>query len=91
MNDLNEAKPKPPKQPGDQSDPKYFLDIEGKEYPWDQDTITTEQIAALGGWNMSQGVIEIDKDNNEHPLTPGQIIRVKPGHGFGKKHRWKRG
>ncbi len=71
--------------------PKYFLDIEGQEVPWDQDTITTEQIAELGGWDVSQGVIEVDKDNNERTLAPGEIIEVKPGHGFGKKHKWKRG
>lgn len=71
--------------------PKYFLDIEGEEIPWDQDTITTEQIADLGGWDISQGVIEVDKDNNERTLAPGEVIEIKPGHGFGKKHKWKRG
>ena len=71
--------------------PKYFLNIEGEEIPWDQDSITTEQIADLGGWDISQGVIEIDKHNNERTLSPGQVIEIKPGHGFGKKHRWKRG
>ena len=40
---------------------------------------------------MSQGVIEVDKDNNERTLAPGEVIQIKPGLGFGKKHRWKRG
>jgi hypothetical protein len=71
--------------------PKYFVNIEGTEYPWPKGTITTEEIAALGGWDLSQGVIEIDKDNNEHTLRPGEIIEIKPGHGFSKKVRWKRG
>lgn len=71
--------------------PKYFVNIEGTEYPWPKSTITTEEIAALGGWDLSQGVIEIDKDNNEHTLRPGEIIEIKPGHGFSKKVRWKRG
>ena len=71
--------------------PKYFVNIEGQEYPWDQNTITTEQIAELGGWDISQGVIEVDKENNEQTLQPGKVIEIKPGHGFGKKHRWKRG
>lgn len=74
-----------------QKEPKYFLNIEGEEILWDQDTITTEQIAALGGWDPAQGVIEVDRDNNERTLAPGEIVEVKPGHGFGKKHRWKRG
>lgn len=71
--------------------PKYILVIEGKEYPWDADTITTDQIAQLGGWDISQGVIEVDKDNNERTLAPGEVIELKPGLGFGKKHKWKRG
>jgi hypothetical protein len=71
--------------------PKYVLNIEGAEYSWDHDTITTEQIAKLGGWDVGQGVIEVDKDNNERTLAPGEIVSIKPGQGFGKKIRWKRG
>jgi hypothetical protein len=71
--------------------PKYTLNIEGRDIPWESDTITTEQIAELGGWDVSQGVIEVDKENNERTLAPGEVIQIKPGLGFGKKHRWKRG
>ena len=71
--------------------PKYELDIEGTIHPWDRDTITTEEIIRLGGWDPSQGVIEIDKDNVEHTLAPGQVVDLKPGHGFSKKVHWKRG
>lgn len=71
--------------------PKYFLDIEGREMPWYQDTITTEQIIELGGWDSSQGVILIDKDNNERTLQPHEVVEIKPGHGFSKKVRFKRG
>ena len=71
--------------------PKYILVIEGREFPWDEDTITARQIAERGGWDISQGVIEIDKDNNERTLGPDEVVELKPGLGFGKKHRWKRG
>jgi hypothetical protein len=71
--------------------PKYTLNVEGREIPWESDTITTEQIAELGGWDVSQGVIEVDKDNNERTLAPGEVVDIKPGQGFGKKHKWKRG
>jgi hypothetical protein len=71
--------------------PKYFVSIEGTEYPWPKKTITTEEIATLGGWDLSQGVMEIDKDNNEHKLQPGEVVELKPGHGFSKKVHWKRG
>lgn len=71
--------------------PKYFLDIEGTEYPWDQPTITAAEIAKLGGWDISQGVIEIDPDNNQRTLAPDEVVELKPGHGFSKKIKWKRG
>jgi hypothetical protein len=71
--------------------PKYFIDIEGVQKPWESDTITTEQIIALGGWDSSQGAILIDKDNNERTLQPAEVVELKPGMGFSKKIRFKRG
>lgn len=70
---------------------EYFVDIEGTIHPWNRDTITFEEIVQLGGWDASQGVVEIDKDNNERTLHPGDVIDLKPGHGFSKKIKWKRG
>lgn len=72
--------------------PKYFIDIEGTLYPWDEDTITTEQIIVLGGLNPADGVIEVDvKEGTETTLQPGQVITIKPGQGFSKKIKFKRG
>ncbi len=72
--------------------PKYHIDIEGKIYEWDKDTITTEEVIELGGWDPSKGVILIDKKTNEETtLEPGQEIEVKPGMGFSKKVKFKRG
>lgn len=71
--------------------PKFFLDIEGVLKPWDKETITTEEIIGLGGWDPSQGAIMIDKENNEHTLQPGQVIELKPGMGFSKKVKFRRG
>jgi hypothetical protein len=70
---------------------KFFVDIEGVIHPWTRDTITFEEIVQLGGWDPSQGVVEIDKDNVERTLKPGDVVELKPGHGFSKKVRWKRG
>ena len=70
---------------------KYYVNIEGVEYQWEDATITTEEIANLGGWDPAVGVIEIDKENNERTLQPGEVVELKPGHGFAKKIRWKRG
>lgn len=69
----------------------FFICIEGQEFEWSKETITTEEIAELGEWEVKQGVIEVDKDNNERTLSPGEVIEIKPGHGFGKKICWKRG
>jgi hypothetical protein len=80
-----------PKSAGNAQGPKFFVSIEGTEYPWPKSTITTEEIARLGGWDPSVGVIEVDKENSERTLAPGEVIELKPGHGFGKRHRWKRG
>lgn len=72
--------------------PKYLIDIEGKEVEWDEKTITTEEIISLGGWDPSLGAIEINlKDNTERTLKPGEVITIKPGHGFSKKVKYKRG
>ena len=68
-----------------------FVDIEGKRVPWDKATISTEEIIKLGGWDSSQGVILIDKDNNERQLKPGECVEIKPGDCFAKKIRFKRG
>ena len=72
-------------------EPKFTLDIEGALKPWNQDTITTEQIAALGGWDVSLGVLLIDRDNNERTLQPGEVVKLEPGMGFSKKVRFRRG
>ncbi|MDH5754326.1 MAG: hypothetical protein OEY95_03850 [Candidatus Bathyarchaeota archaeon] len=72
--------------------PKLFLNIEGTIIPWDQETITTEKIIELGGWDPSLGAIEVNlKDNTERTLQPGEVIQLKPGMGFSKKVRYKRG
>lgn len=71
--------------------PKFFVNIEGTEHEWPRATITPEEIAGLGGWEASVGVIEIDADNNERTLTPGQEVELKPGHGFAKKIKFRRG
>jgi Multiubiquitin len=72
--------------------PKYQVDIEGEFYDWDRSTITTPEIVALGGLPADQGVIEVDlKDNTERTLGPNETVEIKPGKGFAKKVKFKRG
>lgn len=74
-----------------QDGPEFFVDIEGVLKPWDKDTITTEEVIGLGGWDPSLGAVLIDKDNNEHTLQPGEVVELKPGMAFSKKVRFRRG
>ena len=70
---------------------KYSICIEGTYYEWPNKTITTEEIIQLGGWDASQGAVEVDKDQNERQLTSGEVIKLKSGHNYCKKQRFKRG
>jgi hypothetical protein len=70
---------------------KFYVDIEGKEYPWDHETITVQQLRELGNLPADTPVIEVDPDNNERTLTEDEVIQLKPGHRYGKKARYKRG
>lgn len=70
---------------------EFKLDIEGKIVPWHEQTIAAEQIAELGGWNISEGVILIDADQNERQLQPGEVVNLATGVCFSRKVRFRRG
>jgi len=69
----------------------YFVDIEGTVHSWPSETITTEHIIAFCGWPLSQGVIEIDRDNNERTLQPWEVVHLKPGHVVRKESAIQKG
>lgn len=72
--------------------PKYEVDIEGTIHEWDRDTITTADIIALGGWPADQGVVELNlKTQEEVTLAANAVVELKPGHGFSRKFRFRRG
>ena len=71
---------------------KHEVDIEGEFKPWDSDTITTEQVAALGDWNPAEGVILVNLDDGtERTLEPGEEIKLQADMGFSRKVLFKRG
>jgi len=71
---------------------KFEVNIEGVIHDWSSPAITTEQLAALGGFNPALGVLEIDlTTNEERQLRPGETVELKPGMGFAKKRRFRRG
>jgi hypothetical protein len=72
--------------------PKFEVNVEGVIHEWLSPTITTEQVAALGGFDPALGVLEINlTTNEERQLRPGETIELKPGMGFAKKRRFRRG
>lgn len=71
---------------------QFQVDIEGTEHSWEAATITVTQIRQLGGFDPGQQVVEVNlKDNTERTLSDGEVVQLKPGHGFGKKVKFKRG
>jgi hypothetical protein len=81
-----------PETPGDKRGPKFEINIEGTLHPWDPDTITVPELRDLGNLPDDQPVIEVDlKTNIERTLPEDEIIELKPGQGFGRKVRFKRG
>lgn len=72
--------------------PGYFVNLEGTEHPWDEETISVAEIRDLGGWDTSQPIVEVNmQDNTERTLDDNDVVRLKPGHGFAKKVRFQRG
>jgi len=72
--------------------PKFEIDIEGTLHPWESATITVPEIRTLGSLPSDEPVIEINlQDNAERTLAESETVDIKPGHGFAKKVRFKRG
>jgi multiubiquitin len=69
----------------------FEVDIEGAFHDWSDDEISVPQIIQLAGWPSGTQVIEVDADNNQRTLQPNEVVELKPGHGFAKRHRFQRG
>lgn len=70
---------------------KYRICIEDHTYEWPKSTITTEELIQLAGWEPTQQVVEVEPDQSERTLQPGEVIRLKPGQAFCKHNKFKRG
>jgi hypothetical protein len=79
-------------QPQHEKGPKYFINIEGAEKPWHEETISLPELRTLAGWEATQQVVEVNLDDNtERTLDENATVTLKPGHGFAKKIRFQRG
>jgi hypothetical protein len=75
-----------------QEGPKYFVNLEGVDKPWESATITVPEIRELAGWEATQQVVEVDlHDNSERTLDESEAVELQPGRGFSKKVKFQRG
>lgn len=81
----------PNNDPNDNAGKKYYVNIEGTEYPWDSETITVAQIRELGSIPADQQIIEEDLDGGERTLSDTDTVTLKPGHRHGRAARYRRG
>jgi hypothetical protein len=59
----------------------FAVTVEGKTKGWHRETITVEEIARLGGWDLSVGVIEVDEETNgERTLSVTEVINLTRRH-----------
>ncbi|MCE7733589.1 MAG: hypothetical protein GPJ54_01845 [Candidatus Heimdallarchaeota archaeon] len=70
---------------------QYFVNIEGTEYEWDKNTITTSEIRTLGNLPADQPIICERPDGTERELREDEVVELKPGHRYGRASRYKRG
>jgi hypothetical protein len=70
---------------------KYFVNIEGTEYPWDKATISTSEIRLLGNIPADQPIVQESPDGTERTLNENESVEIKPGHRLGRAPRYKRG
>lgn len=75
-----------------QKGPKYEVNLDGDVRPWPNPTISVAELRGLAGWGDDQPVVMVDlKTNDEHDLREDEVIDLKPGQGFSKKVKFKRG
>lgn len=75
----------------DQVGPKYFVNIEGTEYPWEHETISVAEIRQLGNIPSDQPIVVENPDGTEQQLADSATVELKPGHRYGRAPKYKRG
>lgn len=78
-------------QRSDNSGKKFYINIEGTEYPWDKPTITVPEIRQLGNIPADQNIVVEDPEGGERTLAETEVITLKPGHRIGRAPKYKRG
>lgn len=77
--------------PDEHAGQKFYVNVEGTEYSWDKDTITTAEIRTLGNIPADMPVIQEAPDGTERTLADDEIVLLQPGHRHGRASRYRRG
>jgi len=70
---------------------KYYINIEGKEYPWGSETVIVRDLKALASLPAGAPVVEEFPDGTEKTLSDSDVVILKPGHRYGRAPKFKRG
>lgn len=70
---------------------KYYINIEGVEYPWGTETISVKNMRALANLPAGLSIVEEFPDGTEKTLVDTNVIALKPGHRYGRAPKFKRG
>lgn len=79
------------KEKQEKAEKKYYINIEGAEYPWNNEAITVREMRALANLPRELAVVEEFPDGREKTLVDGDIVLLKPGHRYGRAPKFKRG
>jgi len=79
------------KEEHEKAENKYYENIEGKEYPWDKETISVGEIRALKKLPRDLPVVEEFPNGTEKTLGDNDVVLLKPGHRYGRAPKFKRG
>lgn len=71
--------------------PVYELQIDGKDFAIDSETITGGEIMDLAGIPRDAGLLQILDDGTQRQVPVDEVIELKPGHRFKKRPRFQRG
>jgi len=70
---------------------KFFVTIEGEEYPWPESFVTAAEIRTLAKIPEGTPIILELPDGTEQTLTEGERVELKPGHRYGRSSKYRRG
>ena len=69
----------------------YFIEVDGQEYRFEQETVTGGEIMDLAGIPRDVGLLLLHEDGTQEQITADEVIELKPGRRFKKRPRFQRG